>query len=130
MLNEKKFSWSRYDEEEDNPRSLYGLPHPQHHSRPHDGVVAVQYHSDEESDEAHIDTVGDDEDVDNGDMVDDEDEDEDEDEVKVIKTPSRPSSPSSPLTAQSTPPSGRARRYTSHEFVKEQLRQKPPVHTA
>ena len=77
VLNEEKIKlWSRYDKE-DGPHSLYGLPRPHHHSRPHDG--AAQY-SDEESEETHIDTVRDDEDVDNGD-VDDEDEDDDEDEV-------------------------------------------------
>ena len=86
-------------------------PAPTRNPRPHDG--AVQY-SDEGSEEAHIDIVGD-EDVDNGDVDDDQDQDQDndEDEVKEIKTPSRPSSPSPPLTAQSTPPSVRARRYTS-----------------
>ena len=80
--------WSRYHEEEDDPHSLYRLLHPHHHPRPHDG--AVQY-SDEESEEAHINIVGDDEDVDNGDVDDDEDQDEDDDEDEVIetKTPSR-----------------------------------------
>ena len=82
VLNEEKIKlWSRYDKE-DGPHSLYGLPRPHHHSRPHDW--AAQY-SDEESEETHIDTVRDDEDV-------DEDEDEDEDEVIEIKTPSRRSS--------------------------------------
>ena len=127
LLNEKKLFWSRYDEEEVNPRSLYGLPHPQHHSRPHDGAVAVQYHSDAESDEAHIDTVGDDEDVDNGDVVDDEDEDEDEDEVIEIKTPSRPSSSSSLNGAAETALRPSAEIHTSNEFLQEQLGQKPPV---
>ena len=44
------------------------------------------------NEEADIDTVGDDEDVDNGDVEDDEDEDDDEDEVVEIKSPSRRSS--------------------------------------
>ena len=63
-------------------------PAPTHNPRPHDG--AVQY-SDEESEEAHIDIVGDDEDVHNGDVDDDQDQDQDddEDEVVEIKMPSR-----------------------------------------
>lgn len=57
-------------------------PAPTRNPRPHDG--AVQY-SDEGSEEAHIDIVGDDEDVDNGDVDDDQDQDEDEDEDEVIE---------------------------------------------
>lgn len=45
------------------------------------------------NEEAHIDTVRDDIDIENGDV--DDDEDEDEDEVVEIKTPSRRSSSSS-----------------------------------
>ena len=104
VLNEEKIKlWSRYDKE-DGPHSLYGLPRPHHHSRPHDG--AAQY-SDEESEETHIDTVRDDEDVDNGDV-----DDEDEDEVVEIKTPSRSSSSSS-LNDAADAASGRAQRYAS-----------------
>ena len=97
-----------------------------HHSRPHGG--AVQY-SDEESEETHIDTVGDNEDIDNGDVDDDEDEDEDDDEDEVIeiKTPSRRSSSSSlnDAAAAAFMPSTEIR--ISDEFVQEQLGQKPPV---
>ena len=106
MFNEEKTKLcSRYDEEEDGPYSLYGLPpHQHHHSRPYDG--AAQY-SDEESEETHIDAVRDDEDVDNGDV-----DDEDEDEVIEIKTPSRSSSSSS-LNDAADAASGRGQRYAS-----------------
>ena len=118
VLNEEKIKlWSRYDKE-DGPHSLYGLPRPHHHSRPHDW--AAQY-SDEESEETHIDTVRDDEDV-------DEDEDEDEDEVIEIKTPSRRSSSSSLNDAADAALRPSTDIHISEEFVQEQLGQKPPVH--
>ena len=121
--------WSRNDEEEDDPHSFYRLPHPHHHPRPHDG--AVQY-SDEESEEAHINIVGDDEDVDNGDVDDDQyqNEDDDEDEVIETKTPLRRLSSSSLNSAADAALRPSTEIRISTEFVQEQLSQKPPVHTA
>ena len=97
-----------------------------HHSRPHGG--AIQY-SDEESEETHIDTVGDDEDIDNGDVDEDEDEDDSEDELIEIKTPSRRSS-SSLNGAADAALKPRMEIHVSDEFVQEQLGQKPPVRAA
>ena len=77
------------------------------------------------NEEAHIDTVRDDKDIENGDV--DDDEDEDEDEVVEIKTPSRRSSSSSLNGAAETALRPSAEIHTSNEFLQEQLRQKPPV---
>ena len=92
--------WIRYDEEEDDPHSLYRLPHPHHHPRPHDGTV--QY-SDEESEEAHID------------------------EVIESKISSRRLSSFSLNGAADAALRPSTEIHISTKFVQEQLRQKPPV---
>ena len=79
------------------------------------------------NEEAHIDTVRDDEYVDNGDMNDDEDEDDDQDEVIEIKTPSRPSSSSSLDDAADAALRPSTEIHISDKFIQERLGQKRPV---
>ena len=79
------------------------------------------------NEEAHIDTVRDDEYVDNGNMNDDEDEDDDQDEVIEIKTPSRPSSSSSLDDAADAALRPSTEIHISDKFIQERLGQKRPV---
>ena len=75
------------------------------------------------NEEAHIDTVRDDEDIDNGDV--DDDEDDDEDEVIEIKMASRRSSSSSLNSAADVALRSSTEIHISDEFIQEQLGQKP-----